>query len=108
MLAGAISAIYIGPATEEAPIAKPPIKRPITSTVQLGAKAVKTDVRVKMKAIAIITFFLPYRSAGNPAEKAPTTAPMMAMATVKPCQKFVKWYKAWTGCSTPEITAVSK
>jgi hypothetical protein len=38
-LAGASSAMYTGPRTEEPPMPMPPMKRKTSSAIQLGAKA---------------------------------------------------------------------
>src|SRR5688572_12103642 len=86
-LAGAISEIYIGPTTEDAPTARPPIKRNVTNSIQTDVEAHPiADNRYNI-AMNIKTFFRPNFCAGIPAITDPITVPNKLDATVKPCQK---------------------
>src|SRR6478609_9613131 len=57
--------------------------------------------------MACSTFLRPYFSAGLPAIMEPSTVPINADATVKPCEKSSNDHNSWMDFSTPDITAVS-
>ena len=58
--AGAISEMYIGPTTEDAPTAMPPIKRKVTNKIQTDVDAQPiADNRYRME-IKMSTFLRPY------------------------------------------------
>src|SRR3954470_19697650 len=100
--------MYIGPTTDDAPTAIPPIKRKVINKIQKGVNAQPTaDTRYR-SAITVSTFFLPYCWAGAPAIKEPRTVPIKLAATVKPCQPAERFQRCWMVFSAPEITAVSK
>ena len=82
---GAISAMYIGPTTDEAPTASPPIKRKNTSVHQFKTTAQPTAERKYKYATTFSDSSLPYFSAGLPQTSAPTIVPKSATAIVKPC-----------------------
>ena len=80
-----ISDMYMGAATEEAPTPKPPIKRKNKNIYQFVAKAEPAADMKYNTPIQKSVFFLPIRSDGNPPNKAPSTVPIRAIETVKPC-----------------------
>ena len=105
--AGAISAMYIGPSTDEPPIARPATKREATSDVQFQAKAQpRAETRYKT-AITRRLSRRPYRSPGIPASIAPTMVPQSAIETVSPSDAAESWYSNVRACVVPAITAVS-
>src|SRR5689334_9728994 len=107
IFAGAISEIYIGPTTEEAPTAMPPRKRKVTKRSQIEEEAQPiADKRYRI-AMPVNTFFRPYRCAGAPEMIDPITVPMRLDATVNPCQKELSCQRPWMVFSAPDITAVS-
>src|SRR5450432_512510 len=85
--AGEISEIYIGPTTEEAPTAIPPIIRKIINNIQVGVREQPTADNRYISAITSRTFLRPYRCAGLPAIIDPITVPIKLAATVNPSKK---------------------
>src|SRR5882757_5163029 len=106
--AGAISEIYIGPTTEEAPTAIPPIKRKRMNRPQAEMEAVPIAAKKYKAAITINTLLRPYFLAGTPAIREPNTVPIRLEETVNPCQKELSDHIFSMIFSAPEITAVSK
>src|SRR5436853_795995 len=106
-LAGAISAMYIGPRTEDPPIPNPPIRRNRTSEYQFHATAQPTAEITYNTAITRRLSRRPYRSPGNPASIAPKIVPHSALATVTPSRPGESWYVWVSAAVVPEITAVS-
>ena len=107
-LAGEISEIYMGPATDDAPTANPPRKRNSIKKEWLDVVALpKAETAYKI-ATTNNTNLLPYLSAGLPAVRAPIIVPINAEEIVIPCQKEFKSNNSCIDLSTPEITAVSK
>src|SRR5579884_2337353 len=105
--AGEISAMYIGPSTDEPPIPRPPMNRKSTSADQPQAKA---QPKAEIKYNTAITRRLsrrPYRSPGIPASIAPKTVPQSALATVIPKEAGERRYVRVRACVVPAITAVS-
>src|SRR6185312_16764488 len=82
--AGEICAMYMGPVTDEAPIARPPVIRKKMSAAQLQASAQPTADARYSAARVTKQGCLPKRSLGRPAPKAPTTVPQSALETVTP------------------------
>src|SRR6266481_5439279 len=78
--AGAISAMYIGPSTEEPPTPNPPMKRKTTRAYQSQARAQpKPEIRYRT-AITRRLSRRPKRSPGKPASIAPKTEPKSAQS----------------------------
>ena len=89
---GAISEMYTGAATEEAPIPIPPIILEIISVILSGAKAEPmADTKNKMP-IQKSVFFRPIASVGIPPNKAPKMVPNMAEPTVIPNSPALKFH----------------
>ena len=86
MGAGEISAMYMGPTTEEAPTATPPINLNVTNNNQTEDDAQPIAESRYIMAITINTFLRPYFWAGLPVIREPITVPIKLEATVKPCQ----------------------
>src|SRR5437667_10835943 len=83
-LAGAISAIYIGPNTDEPPIPSPPRKRNPTRDGQLQAAA-QPNPEIKYKSPMTRRLSRrPIQSPGDPARGDPITVPQTTLATVIP------------------------
>src|SRR5687767_4973502 len=78
-----ISDIYVGAATDDTPIPKPPMKRKKENEYGPGARAEPMAEMVNKSPIQINTFFLPYFSVGMPPKIAPTTVPHKAMDIMK-------------------------
>src|SRR5882724_1507338 len=91
--AGAISDIYIGPTTDEAPTAIPPVNLNNTNKDQTENEAQPIADRRYIMAITIKTLLRPYFFAGKPAIIEPITVPIMLDVTVKPCQKGLSDHK---------------
>src|SRR5438445_2063521 len=106
-LAGAISAMYIGPSTDDPPIPSPPTKRNRTREYQFQARAQPTDEITYNTAMTRKLSRRPYRSPGNPASIAPKIVPHSALATVTPSRPGESWYVWVSAAVVPEITAVS-
>lgn len=106
--AGASSPMYIGAVTEEQPTPSPPRNRNTRKVNQLVASADPTAEIRNRNAIQHNVFFRPSRSVGIPPSMAPTTVPISAIETVRPCSKAVRFQICWIFCSAPEITAVSR
>src|SRR5208337_2669040 len=105
--AGAISAMYIGPSTEEPPMPRPPMKRATTSAGQFHAKAQpRAEIRYST-AISRKLSRRPYRSPGMPASMAPNTVPKSALKTVNPSDQGESWNVTRKAPMVPAITAVS-
>ena len=86
-LAGEISAMYIGPTTEDAPTARPPMKRKNIKAYQLTMAPLKTaEIRYRMP-MTMSERLRPYFSAGFPQNSAPMIVPIRAVAIVKPWAK---------------------
>src|SRR5579862_8047351 len=97
----------MGPTTEEAPTATPPIIRKIIKSVQVGVIEQPIADNKYMSAITNNTFLRPYRCAGFPAIMDPITVPIRLAATVNPKRKSLSDQSCWIVFSAPEITAVS-
>src|SRR5574340_1320539 len=82
--AGAISAMYMGPSTEEPPMPSPPTKRNNTSEFQPQAKPQPTAEMKYSTAISRSESRRPQRSPGMPANSEPITVPQSAAETDKP------------------------
>src|SRR3989442_790640 len=99
--------MYIGPSTDDPPIARPATKREATSDVQFQARAQpRAETRYRM-AITRRLSRRPYRSPGIPASIAPTMVPQSAIETVSPRDAAESWYSNVRACVVPAITAVS-
>src|SRR4051794_15064813 len=83
-LAGAISAKYTGPTTDDAPIPNPPINLNTTSDGQFQANAHPSDDTRYNNAVARNVSRPPHFSPGIPANIAPMTVPHSAADTVNP------------------------
>src|SRR5579875_695753 len=106
--AGAISAMYIGPSTEEPPTPSPPINRNTSSASQFHAIPHPTaEIKYKI-AIARRLSRRPLRSPGTPASDAPKIVPSSAIETVKPRPHSDSAKVFFNPAVVPEITAVSK
>src|SRR5882762_3146103 len=106
--AGAISEIYIGATTEDAPTAIPPIIRNTMNRSQADTDAQPTAATMKNTAMTCKTFLRPYFLAGAPAIMEPRIVPSKLEATVNPCQKELRDQILSRIFSAPEITTVSK
>ena len=81
----------MGPATDEAPTAKPPMNLNIIKCESVDVEALpKAETAYKIATINK-TNLRPYLSAGLPAVNAPTTVPISAEEIVNPCQKEFNW-----------------
>src|SRR5690606_29778661 len=105
--AGAISEMYIGAATDDAPTPRPPMKRKNMNEYSSGATADPTADTKYNTPTQNSVFFLPSMSTGMPANSAPTTVPYNAAATANPCDRSSNYHTCCMVCSTPEMTAVS-
>src|SRR5574344_1615202 len=81
---GEISAIYIGPTTDEAPTAIPPKNRKKRNEYQLTINAVPIAEKKYNHATIFNDFNRPYFSAGAALISAPKIVPNRAIAIVKP------------------------
>src|SRR5690606_31856024 len=87
IFAGAISEIYIGPTTEDAPTAMPPKKRNKTKINQEDTTAQPIADSKYRAAIKKRIGLRPYFCVGFPIIREPNTVPIKLEATVKPSQK---------------------
>ncbi len=106
--AGDNSLIYIGAVTEEHPTAIPPANLKRRNTYQLNARAVPIAETRKRTAIQKTVFLRPNLSDGIPPNIAPTTVPIKAIETVRPCSNTSRPHNTCIFCSAPDITAVSR
>ena len=100
--------MYIGPITEDAPTARPPMKRKNMNEYQFTIAALPTAEMKYRRAMTCRDRSRPKRLAGRPQKKAPMMVPIRAVAIVKPCAKSDSPYIFWMAPSAPEMTAVSK
>src|ERR1044072_9083850 len=105
--AGAISAMYIGPSTDDAPIPSPPMNRASRNEYQSKANAQPTADNRYSTAVICNAFRLPSRSPGMPPNIAPRIVPHSAEDTVTPSMYGVNEYFADSAAVAPAITAVS-
>src|SRR4051812_29619965 len=96
--AGAISEIYTGAVTEEAPTPSPPANLNSKKICQLVEKAVPREETRYMAAIIIKVFLLPSLSAGMLPIKEPIMVPIKAIEIVRPCSTGDKDQYAWIDC----------
>src|SRR6266567_483242 len=100
--------MYMGPRTEDPPMASPPIKRKATSAYQCHAKAhPRAETRYRTARMRRLSR-RPYRSPGIPAENEPATVPHNAMATVIPKDAGESLNVLLRPVVVPAMTAVSK
>ena len=88
ILAGDISAIYIGDTTDATPTPIPPMNLAITNSVKDRGRAERMAETIKRTAHRIRTFFLPVQSAIGPAINAPITQAIIRLLTANP-----SWYE---------------
>src|SRR5215472_17230767 len=99
--------MYIGPITEEAPIASPPTMRNKRSAGQLQASAhPRADAKYKAPNAAR-HLRRPYRSLGGPAPSDPKTVPHNALETVTPSIAGDSENVSLSAFVVPAMTAVS-
>ena len=106
---GAISAIYIGPSTDEAPIPRPPRKRATTQrgpTECESATESGNQVQDPGNAQAGATAIAVARDAAE--HRAEDGSPQSAASTVTPRLAGVRGYVVVSAPVAPEMTAVSK
>src|SRR5574343_242545 len=84
-LGGAISEMYTGATTEEAPMLSPLTKRKNINAYTLVASAAPTEVTRNKMPIQIRVCFLPILFAGIFPKAAPNAVPYNAMAIAVPC-----------------------
>ena len=107
-LAGAISAMYIGPNTDDPPIASPPMNRANTNEPQFQANAHPiAESRYRIASMRRLAR-RPYLSPGYPAIIDPITVPQSALDTVRPSVPGVRPKTSVRARVAPAITAVSK
>ena len=107
ILAGLISAIYIGEVIDAAPTPTPPIILKIINSVRVLGKAVpKAEIR-KKKAEMISVFFLPSLSLNMPAIETPIMQPIRAQLAAQPLAAADKSNLLLRNPIAPDITAVS-
>src|SRR5471030_38847 len=106
-LAGAISAMYMGPSTEEAPIPSPPMNRASTNEFQSNANAQPSAEMTYSTAVIRRLARRPYLSPGTPPNMDPRMVPYRAAATVSPSDQSVSAKVLRKAPVAPEITAVS-
>src|SRR5688500_3740439 len=107
MCAGDTSAIYIGPTTEDAPTAMPPMKRNKMNSSHVYVVAQPMADKRYNRAITVSVFLRPNFWAGTLVIIEPITVPIRLEATVKPCRNGLRDHNCCTVFSAPEITAVS-
>src|SRR5258708_1078427 len=105
--AGATSAIYMGPSTDEPPIPRPPMKRKRTSADQSHATAQPRAETRYSTAIARKLSRRPNLSPGSPARMDPKMVPQSAAETVIPKAAGDRWNVSVSAWVVPAITAVS-
>src|SRR5712664_3575700 len=106
-LAGATSAMYIGPSTDEPPMPRPPMKRKRTSVLQFQAKAQPRAETRYSTAMARRLSRRPNLSPGIPASMDPRIVPQSAAETVIPRAAGDRRNVSVSACVVPAITAVS-
>ena len=113
---GAISAMYIGTATDTPPIANPPMNRIHPNTCggravaprpPPGVNAHPTAETRNSTPIHTSVGLRPSRSHIRPAANAPNTVPISAPATTSPCQNGARANSSWIASSHPEMTPES-
>src|SRR3954471_23548487 len=106
--AGEISAIYMGPSTDDPPMPSPAKNRNTTRDDQLHARAQPSDDTRYRTARPRRLSRRPYLSPKNPAVAAPMIVPHSALETVKPSAPGERPYVVLNARVVPAITAVSK
>src|SRR5881275_2681415 len=106
--AGEISAIYIGPSTDDPPIPSPAKNRNSTSADQFHARAQPSAETRYRTASPRRLSRRPYLSPKRPAVAAPMIVPQSALETVKPSAPGERPYVVVSACVVPAMTAVSK
>src|SRR6185503_10483426 len=106
-LAGAISDIYIGATTDEAPTASPPMIRKKINKAHAETEAHPMAATINMTAMVCSTFLRPYFLAGMLANIAPAIVPKRLDDTVNPCHPELRCQRPSNVFSAPEITTVS-
>ncbi len=76
--------MYIGPITDDAPMANPPIARNTIRAAQLHVKAQPTEETRYKAPSSLRQRRRPYRSLGDAAPNEPRTVPNSALETVMP------------------------
>src|ERR1035437_7483883 len=105
--AGEISAMYIGPSTEEAPMPSPPMNRAPTKEYQSNANAQpRAEIRYSTAVMRKLPR-RPYRSPGIPPNMAPRMVPQSAADTVNPSSAGLSENLVVSAAVVPAITAVS-
>src|SRR5580698_10306027 len=99
--------MYIGPITDEAPIANPPMARNTISAVQLQARAQPMEETRYRAPSTRRQRRRPYRSLGVAAPNEPTTVPHSALETVMPSINGDSANVALSALVAPAMTAVS-
>jgi len=93
--------------TEATPTPTPPMTRPMTRIVRLGASADRTALMKNSTAATFMVKSRPKRSANLPADRAPAAAPSSAEATAKPSGPGDALNSSSTADTAPLITALS-
>jgi len=104
---GEISEMYSGEATVAIPTPKPPMNRASMKKYFSGAMPEPTAETKYSTPIHRSVFLRPYRSVGQPPNKAPKTVPHSAALIHSPCMTPSRRHSDWIFCSAPEITIVS-
>src|SRR3974390_732449 len=99
--------MYIGPSTEDPPMANPQITRKAINHPQFHATAHPIEETRYRTANTRRLSRLPYLSPGIPAVIAPMIVPNNALETVSPSVAGVKWNSSVNASVVPEITTVS-
>ena len=106
--AGDISAMYIGPKTEDPPIPIPPMNRNMHKDQKSQARAhPKAEIMKSTPSIFKLSR-LPQISPGFDEISVPSMVPIKAEDTTKPIDHSDNWNRDFTAEVVPEITAVSK
>ena len=96
----------MGPATDDAPTAKPPMNLKIIKYESVDVEALpKAETAYKI-ATTNKTNLRPYLSAGLPAIRAPITVPIKAEEIVNPCQKEFSWNSCCIDFSNSIISSI--
>ncbi len=99
--------MYIGPITDDAPMANPPIARNTIRAAQLHVKAQPMEESTYKAPSSLRQRRRPYRSLGAAAPNEPRTVPNSALETVMPSVSGESANVSLSAFVTPDMTAVS-
>src|SRR5690242_6529846 len=108
MLAGDISAMYMGDSIDAMPTPRPPMMRKNTNQNSWCERPTPIAEMPNRKADNISPGFLPYRSEIDPAIRHPAIQPRYRLLTAKPLPHSLRWKYGVMNGSAPEITEISK